>query len=658
MKSIIDEIVEDLKDIDWIYMENEEKFRKMIWDMISVRPNTNFKDTFKQNLREKLISEINTSKATNVKKTNIFSFSFRQNRFLYYLLWLFSLATFSLFMFPTISLLMTNDSLETKNNTSSRYKNNVTTPDNYWWSLEGFWWAFSNQNASYSPDVVSSTETLNKKWIFEKMNIINILKILSIFITFSILVLIIIKTIKIKKKNLNNSDTKTLSQWNNFIKIWSYFWWVITASFVFLLFWNYILNNNLKYGSDTIIINEDLPKVNEHKREIIINNNSVDSESENEKRDITKKPRIEKWLWWNIDEKDSKIRSYHSEDIDFNDKLIEDNIKDSNENISESNENTISDNKKTKNNYWISEDSLVWWWDNDWDKIVEENSHEYLIQEYLISDNSNIYYEFNWDLGTLKKSYDVYKIVLKKYNNNKEKNTEYIDFQDFKDLNILNINLSDEIFSWFNVSINYNNLEIWLDRKINDYEIENEVENILSNNEILSASNIFLKNIWINISNYWTPIIDEEWRNKIKFDRNNYNNTNIFTIVYPKLINWYSLYDMNWNIKWIYVNINPISLDIVWIYWIDFYDTDIHKSEYEIVNNTWIISEFINKQLNLTKNENVEIETINNYEIVYIEKIDYFEDWETTIYLVPSIKTDINKTNSVFIPLIKKFMEK
>ncbi len=310
-------------------------------------------------------------------------------------------------------------------------------------------------------------------------------------------------------------------------------------------------------------------------------------------------------------------------------------------------------------------------------------------------------YNFNWELNL--ELWDTMKVYKKeKQNNNtdlfnnvlKNINFAWINLSGFSNLKVSNMSINEDKENWYSLYLDFENssLSIWKNWTKWNNDINSEKYTQLSDNELLSIANDFVKSYNIDVSKYWNPIVEsnnnshliryagmEAMDNTVSSDMAVDSKMMIApdyyfpnsTVIFPLIVDWNEIKEENGQNFGLRIEIDNKNKKVSSLNWLN--SMTYAASEYSIENDNknilkvtnagwryWLYENGYNE--GEYKEINVELE---NPKIIYINYYIYnYENNTSDEYFIPAISFDIIKdesnsnyiyNNSVIVPLVKDF---
>lgn len=289
-------------------------------------------------------------------------------------------------------------------------------------------------------------------------------------------------------------------------------------------------------------------------------------------------------------------------------------------------------------------------------------------------------YTFSWDLNIdLKDMMSVYKKDSKKVDNKvffdslSKLNFAWVEVSNFKNVWISNISLVENEEYGYNINIDFDNSSLniyknWAKWPQDTYT-EGEKQVFLDEKEVIKIANDFLNTYKIDLSKYWTPIVEKSYvmayakytSSKIMPEYTQ----NITNVVFPLIVDWNEIYEEWWQVSWVRIEIdlkakkvtslNSLSVD------------NYLKSDYKIeINNTNILK-VASKWgrygfYDVGKNVKYVDIKLKNPKLKYINTFNY-KTYTQEQFLIPAIVFEIDNKNgaeynygeTITVPLVKDF---
>lgn len=563
MNAQIKEILEELYLLDSSLKNSEIELVRIISKMIDSKPDTHFSESFKMELKNKIIKQINESK---IKKPSFFDNLFRS--FVLIASWAIMASFFIMIISPQI--------IWNKPNWNLTYNNLNKTNNNYWIKKQTD--SIQKENTGFDTQVKEMEEIIDSTW------------------------------------NINNTEKNANNTW----------WQVIK---------NTIKNNDVNSKPIKILPKEDIKLV-------YVKINKV---ADNAFWSIKTEDKNPLW-WW----EQSSVRSTWLSSVQDNSDSIE--------------PSTMSDSVAAPK---MLNDSLI------------------------ANEEINYIYSYTWKLNWF--STDKMELLKKvKPTNNTSSLLAYIknldlwwfSSQKIENANISNFSLKENKNYWLEYQVNLEeskifinkNIEKWSQTLYNDNEqtknIQLKITDFPTDWELLTLSKNVINKYKIDLTNYWTPVVNNDWRddyNKSN-DKNNYYLPDTIQVIYPLILNWKNVYEDYGAIKWLIISFDAKThnlAEVNWIEWLQF-----ESSNYPIENDPEKVNELIKKwwrnSYTQYHNENTKVKDVTIHlsvpKLVYIN-INNYNNWTSTEYYVPAyIFESIEKPKAweyfqekVIIPLIKDF---
>lgn len=261
-------------------------------------------------------------------------------------------------------------------------------------------------------------------------------------------------------------------------------------------------------------------------------------------------------------------------------------------------------------------------------------------------------------------------------------NLGWFNSQKIDNANLSNFSLKETKDYWLEYQINLEESKISIGKNIpkwsqtNYKDIEQtknsriKITDFPTDWELLAIAKEVISKYNIDLTNYWSPIVNNDWKaDYLKSDdRDNYYLPDTIQVIYPLLLNGKNVYEDYGAIKGLKINYDVKTLNLAEVNWIEW--MKFEASNYPIENNRANIDKLISKWWrNGYPQYQAENSTIKNViihlsvpRLVYININDY-KDWTNVEYFVPAyIFESIEKPKAweyfqekVVIPLIKDF---
>lgn len=347
----------------------------------------------------------------------------------------------------------------------------------------------------------------------------------------------------------------------------------------------------------------------------------------------------------------------------------------------------FNESEQNEKSSWIWAWGWIWW---GWLWIAAETSSAKIWIMQLDPDyKPNLYlYNISSDIELPEIPEKMY--VYKKTNESIESwdinfwdliNTDIIDISKLRNLNVSNINLSENISKWYNVNFSFKEWVINIFRNYNSWPEINysdlkqlTLSDIPSDEKILWVVNKFIEKYNIDVSLYSDPIVDDTYSNRYisSIREENLYISDVFGVTFPLELDWVWVYEYYGNKYWLNasVNIRDMAVSNFWVIeklkfqWSE-YDLETSREKIEEIALNWNYS---NKYLRESWNYNEVNVDLWNPKLVYLRKYIYNEEErKSEEFFIPWIlfevltKQDLEKWiypwNYVWVPLVWKFVD-
>ncbi|EKE29518.1 MAG: hypothetical protein ACD_2C00156G0008 [uncultured bacterium (gcode 4)] len=233
-----------------------------------------------------------------------------------------------------------------------------------------------------------------------------------------------------------------------------------------------------------------------------------------------------------------------------------------------------------------------------------------------------------------------------------------IDISKFWDLKLNTLNLSQNIDKWLNMNIDLNEWNIQISKnyalwpqfacvteecvKTNKIDI-NEIP---SDDKLLEIASSFANDFKLDLSSYWKPIVNKEWRAEYEraTNKNDIYIPDTVYVVYPLVLDSKSVFEEFWQNRWITIWIDVRSQKVSEVSGLE--RLEFEESKYPVETNTWNILKIAEKwwrywidDLSIYP-ENIKITNVEvklwEPTLSYVHMYDY-KDWRSAEYMVPAM---------------------
>ncbi len=306
-------------------------------------------------------------------------------------------------------------------------------------------------------------------------------------------------------------------------------------------------------------------------------------------------------------------------------------------------------------------------------KMIAPDNWNYIPEVYR--------YTFSWDLNIdLKDMMPVYKKDSKKADNKvffdslSKLNFAWVEVSNFKNIWISNISLVENTEYGYNINIDFDNSSLniyknWAKWPQDTY-IEGEKQIFLDEKEVIKIANDFLNTYKIDLSKYWTPVIEKSYvMAYAKYETSKIMpeyTQNITNVVFPLIVDWNEIYEEWWQVSWVRIEIDLKAKKVTWL---NSLSVDNYlKSDYKTETNTANILKVANKwgrygfyDIGTENVKYVDIK-LKNPKLKYINTFNY-KTYTQEHFLIPAIVFEIDNENgseynygeTITVPLVKDF---
>lgn len=266
--------------------------------------------------------------------------------------------------------------------------------------------------------------------------------------------------------------------------------------------------------------------------------------------------------------------------------------------------------------------------------------------------------EFDFELPQAMKIYkkDSNKVDTSKINNLfKNINFNGVDLGKFWNLNVSSVSLNQNEEFGYSINLDFDNASFSLWKNWSKWPTQNYWENnqnpLLSEDEVLRIANDFLSQHNINLSGYWNPIIEQNYRNTLLRAESRIAWDSFYipspAVIFPLIIDGQEVHEEYGQANGVRIEIDSQNKKVSGLHGINI--SNYIASEYEIENNTenilqvanvWGRYGFYNYN---TQDVKIIERKLLNPKIVYISTYRY-ENNISEQFIVPAVRFEIQKT--------------
>lgn len=312
---------------------------------------------------------------------------------------------------------------------------------------------------------------------------------------------------------------------------------------------------------------------------------------------------------------------------------------------------------------------------------------------YLMQDESETIkytYSYTWELEWLNSKITLLKKIKSEYNNSsllsylKNFDLWWFDLKNTLNPKLTSFSFNEDKDYWLEYSVNLSDSNINVSKNIAKWPQTYYKDNISTNSsqikltdlpedtKVIALANDVIKKYNIDIKNYSKPFVNSDWKKDYEKseDKASYYIPDIIEVVFPILIDWKTVYEDYWQIKWLRTWFDVKTLKLAQITWIE--RLSLESSNYNAITDKSKILDYIAKWWRNSYTQYYDTNTKVKNVVIHLQKptIEYihifdYNNWINSEYFVPAYIFDtIEKPkqweyfqDKVIVPLVKDIFE-